>query len=156
MHIHIISIANKMPDWVNAGYNEYARRMTAECQLNLIELAPAQRSKTTDLKRAIEDEGRRLLKAVPKNAHIIALDVNGRNYTTESLADELQNWLANATDIALLIGGADGLSRECLDSAKSKWSLSKLTFPHPLVRVILAEQLYRAWTISKNHPYHRA
>lgn len=156
MRIHIISIGNKMPDWVNAGYHEYARRMTAECQLNLIELPPAQRSKTTDLKRAIEDEGRRLLKAVPKNALIIAMDVNGRKHSTESLANELENWLADATDIALLIGGADGLSSECLNSAKSKWSLSSLTFPHPLVRIILAEQLYRAWSISKNHPYHRA
>lgn len=156
MHIHIISIGNKMPGWVSEAYNEYAKRMPSECQLNLIELPPAQRSKTTDLKRAIADEGTRMLKAVPKGADMIALDVTGRAHSTESLATELENWLSSGNDIALLIGGADGLSRECLDKARSKWSLSKLTFPHPLVRVILSEQLYRAWSLMRNHPYHRA
>ena len=156
MRIHIISIGNKMPQWVIEGFNEYAKRMPAECQLNLIELPPAQRSKTTDLKRAIEDEGQRILKAVPKNCDIVALDVTGKVHSTESLSKALENWLASGSDIALLIGGADGLASECLDSANSKWSLSKLTFPHPLVRVILAEQLYRAWSLLRNHPYHRA
>ena len=156
MRIHIISIGNKMPDWVNKGFNEYAKRMPTECQLNLIELPPAQRSKTTDLKRAIQDEGQRMLKAVPKNSQIVALDVTGKAHSTESLATQLENWLSSGTDIALLIGGADGLAAECLAAASSKWSLSKLTFPHPLVRVILSEQLYRAWSLMRNHPYHRA
>jgi len=156
MHIHIISIGTKMPAWVNEGMNEYMKRMPRECQVKLIELTAAQRAKTTDLKRAIQDEGERLLKAIPKNCDIIALDVKGREYTTESLSQEMNNWLTAGRDIALLIGGADGLSKECLNSARSKWSLSKLTYPHPLVRVILAEQLYRAWSLLNNHPYHRA
>ncbi len=156
MQIHIISVGNKMPGWVNDGYNEYAKRMPAECRLNLIEISPAQRSKSTDMKRAIMDEGQRMLKAVPKGSHIIALEVNGRSYTTESLAGELEQWMTFGNDVALLVGGADGLAEECLSIAKSKWSLSKLTFPHPLVRVLLAEQLYRAWSLMRNHPYHRA
>jgi len=145
-----------MPAWVTGGMNEYIKRMPRECQVKLVELAAAQRSKTTDLKRAIQDEGERLLKAVPKNCDIIALDVKGKEYSTASLSTQMSNWLTEGRDIALLIGGADGLSPECLSSAKSKWSLSKLTYPHPLVRVILAEQLYRAWSLLNNHPYHRA
>ncbi len=156
MRIHIISIGNKMPNWVTQGFNEYAKRMPVECQINLIELPPAQRSKTTDLKRAIQEEGQRMLKAIPKNAAIMALDVKGKSHSTESLAAAMDSWLSSGSDIALLVGGADGLSRECLSSASSKWSLSNLTFPHPLVRVILAEQLYRAWSLLRNHPYHRA
>ena len=156
MQIHILTIGNKMPAWVTEGYNEYARRMPRECQLNLIELPPAQRSKTTDLKKALSDEGQRLLKAVPKNADIIVLDVKGRQHSTETLSESLQDWLASGRDIALLIGGADGLSQDCINAATGKWSLSQLTFPHPLVRVVLAEQLYRAWSLLNNHPYHRA
>jgi len=156
MIIHLITIGNKMPEWVNAGYNEYAKRMPPECQLKLIELAPAQRSKTTDLKRAMEDEGKRMLKAIPKNARIVALDVKGKQHSTESLSQQLENWLGGGQDIALLVGGADGLASQCLAAAQSKWSLSNLTYPHPLVRIILSEQLYRAWSLMNNHPYHRA
>ena len=156
MNIHIISIGTKMPAWVSAGMNEYIKRMPRECQVKLSELPAAQRSKNTDLKKALQDEGERLLKAVPKNCDIIALDVRGKEHSTESLSAEMNNWLAEGRDIALLIGGADGLSQDCLSSSKSKWSLSKLTYPHPLVRVILAEQLYRAWSLLNNHPYHRA
>jgi len=145
-----------LPGWINQGYAEYAKRMPTECQLNLIELPAAQRSKSTDLKRAIQDEGQRILKAIPKNTDVVALDVTGHAHSTDSLAKELQQWLASGSDIALLVGGADGLSSDCLANAKSKWSLSKLTFPHPLVRVILSEQLYRAWSLMRNHPYHRA
>lgn len=156
MKIHIISIGNKMPAWVNQGFDEYAKRMPPELQLKLTELPPAQRSKTTDLKRAIKDEGERMLKAVPKNSDIIALDVTGRQHSTETLSAELSEWLRAGRDVSLLIGGADGLHSECLNRASSKWSLSKLTFPHPLVRVLLSEQLYRAWSLLNNHPYHRA
>lgn len=156
MRIHIISIGNKMPNWVTDGFNEYAKRMPAECQVNLIELPPAQRSKNTDLKRAIQEEGQRMLKVIPKNAVIVALDVKGKPHSTESLATAMDSWLSSGSDIALLVGGADGLSSACLSLASSKWSLSNLTFPHPLVRVILAEQLYRAWSLLRNHPYHRA
>jgi len=156
MHIHLICIGNKMPSWINDGFQEYAKRMPSECQISLIELPAAQRTKNTDLKRAIADEGKRMLKAIPKNATVVALDVVGRQHSTETLSEELSQWLSSGQDIALLIGGADGLSADCLSKANSKWSLSKLTFPHPLVRVILSEQIYRAWSLLKKHPYHRA
>jgi 23S rRNA (pseudouridine1915-N3)-methyltransferase len=155
VQIHLICVGNKMPAWVEQGYHEYAKRLPPECRLQLVELPPAQRSKSTDLQRAIQDEGQRMLKAIPKNANVIALDVKGKSHSTESLATSLGDWLQSGRDIALLIGGADGLSQECLQVAGSKWSLSALTFPHPLVRVILAEQLYRAWSLLKGHPYHR-
>ena len=156
MNIHLLTIGNKMPAWVSEGYDEYARRMPPECRLQLLELAPAQRSKSTDLKRAIEDEGKRMRKAIPKNSLVVALDVKGKQHSTESLAGSLGQWLSSGQDIALLVGGADGLAKDCICLAQSKWSLSNLTFPHPLVRVIVAEQLYRAWSFLNNHPYHRA
>ncbi|MEJ2213244.1 MAG: 23S rRNA (pseudouridine(1915)-N(3))-methyltransferase RlmH, partial [Gammaproteobacteria bacterium] len=119
MQIYLISVGNKMPDWVSAGYREYARRMPRECQLQLIELPPAQRSKTTNIERAIEEEGQRIIKAIPNNCDIIALDVNGKNHSTESLANLMETWLHSGRDIALLIGGADGLSKRCLSHANS-------------------------------------
>jgi 23S rRNA (pseudouridine1915-N3)-methyltransferase len=156
VQIYLITVGNKMPDWVTAGYQEYARRMPRECQLQLIELPPSQRSKSTNLERAIEEEGQRMLKAIPGNCDIIALDVKGKSHSTESLASAMETWMHSGRDIALLVGGADGLSKDCLKKSSSKWSLSNLTFPHPLVRVIVAEQLYRAWSFMNNHPYHRA
>ena len=156
MKIHLLSVGNKMPAWVNDGYSEYAKRMPRECQLQLIELPPAIRSKNQPVQRAIEDEGQRILKAIPKNSYVVALDVKGKQHSTESLSTTLDNWLNIGSDITLIIGGADGLSNECLQKSNSKWSLSNLTFPHPLVRVVLAEQLYRAWSLLNNHPYHRA
>ena len=156
MKIHLLSVGNKMPAWVNDGYSEYAKRMPRECQLQLIELPPAIRSKNQPVQRAIEDEGQRILKAIPKNSYVVALDVKGKQHSTESLSTTLDNWLNIGSDITLIIGGADGLSDECLKKSDSKWSLSDLTFPHPLVRVVLAEQLYRAWSLLNNHPYHRA
>lgn len=156
MKIHLLSVGNKMPAWVNDGYSEYAKRMPRECQLQLIELPPAIRSKNQPVQRAIEDEGQRILKAIPKNSYVVALDVKGKQHSTESLSTTLDNWLNIGSDITLIIGGADGLSDECLKKSDSKWSLSNLTFPHPLVRVVLAEQLYRAWSLLNNHPYHRA
>jgi 23S rRNA (pseudouridine1915-N3)-methyltransferase len=96
-----------------------------------------------------------MLASVPKNARVIALDVGGRTWSTEQLSDRLAGWLAEGRDLALLVGGPEGLADSCVRQAEERWSLSALTFPHPLVRVILAEQLYRAWSILKRHPYHR-
>ncbi|MBK1693525.1 23S rRNA (pseudouridine(1915)-N(3))-methyltransferase RlmH [Chromatium weissei] len=155
MRIHLLSVGQRMPDWVAAGYAEYAKRLPSECALKLVEIEPLRRTKTTVAAQACEDEGRRILKAIPKGAGVVALDVTGQCWSTEMLALQLKNWLAAGQDCALLIGGADGLAANCLARAGQRWSLSALTFPHPLVRVIVAEQLYRAWTLLQGHPYHR-
>lgn len=155
MQIHLLAVGSKMPDWVSQGYIEYARRMPAECRLNLIEIPLAKRSKNAATEQLKQQEGERLLAAVPKNAELWALDSGGRSWSTEQLAAQLDDWLQGGRDLALLIGGPDGLSRECLQQAAGLWSLSPLTLPHPLVRIIVAEQLYRAVSILKHHPYHK-
>ena len=155
MQIALIAVGTKMPDWVQSGYAEYAKRMPPECKLGLIEVPAFQRSKTTDTDKAVRQEGERMLRAVPKGSWVVCLDVLGQMHSTESLAKSLEHHMGMGRDLALLVGGADGLSPECSQRADEKWSLSKLTFPHPLVRVILAEQLYRAYSFSRNHPYHR-
>ncbi|MCB1757952.1 MAG: 23S rRNA (pseudouridine(1915)-N(3))-methyltransferase RlmH [Gammaproteobacteria bacterium] len=156
MKICLHAIGNRMPRWVDEAYQAYAKRLSGECKLLLRESAPAKRTASTSLERILQDEGTRLLDGVPKGAHIVALDVGGQAWSTEQLAETMQGWMRRGQDISLLIGGPDGLSEDCLQRADQRWSLSPLTFPHPLVRVILAEQLYRAFTIIKNHPYHRA
>jgi 23S rRNA (pseudouridine1915-N3)-methyltransferase len=160
MRIRLLSVGRRMPRWVNEGFGEYAKRLPAECALELVEIEPAQRTRAktgaADLDRIRRDECERLRKALPDGALAVALDVRGRSWSTEQLAQELETWLAGGRDVALLVGGPDGLSDACLARADQRWSLSTLTFPHPLVRVILAEQLYRAWSLIKGHPYHRA
>lgn len=145
-----------MPQWVTQGYQEFAKRLPRECTLKLIEIPAEHRGKNADLKRILQREGERMLNAIPKQADVIALDVKGAAWSTESLSQKMSNWLANGKDIALLIGGPEGLASQCQERANMAWSLSPLTLPHPLVRVVIAEQLYRAWSILNNHPYHRA
>ena len=144
-----------MPDWVNTAYEEYARRMPRECALKLTEIAPAHRGKNSSVDKIKHEEGKKLLAAIPKGALVIALDEHGKSLSTKQLSTTMDDWLSGGRNIALLVGGADGLSREVLDNANSKWSLSPLTLPHPMVRVIVAEQIYRAWSILNGHPYHR-
>lgn len=156
MRIHLIAVGTRMPAWVTAGYEEYARRMPRECTLRLVEIAPGRRGKSAGVDQAVAAEGRQMLAALPKDCRVIALDVRGQGWDTEALAGRLQDWLGAGRDVALLVGGPDGLAAECLDRADSRWSLSPLTFPHALVRILLAEQLYRAWTLGAGHPYHRA
>lgn len=145
-----------MPGWVEDGFAEYARRMPPECALELREIAPGRRGKGADVARILRDEGERMLKAVPASAEVVALDVKGKAWSTEQLAERLGRWLGGGRDLALLVGGPEGLAPECRARAEGAWSLSPLTLPHPLVRVVVAEQLYRAWSILQNHPYHRA
>lgn len=156
MKISLHAVGNKMPVWVNQGYEEYARRLTGECQLQIKEVTPCKRSKNASVNRIIEDEGARLIESVPKGAHIVSLDVKGKPWSTEQLARNMQQWMLSGQDVSLMVGGPDGLSSDCIKIASQTWSLSPLTFPHPLVRIIIAEQLYRAWSITRNHPYHRA
>lgn len=155
MRIHLICVGRRMPAWVEAGYLDYARRLPPECALSLVEIEPMRRGKTSGPDQAREDEAGRILKAIPKGAGVVALDGRGQGWSTEALAGALKDWLGGGRDQALLVGGPDGLSAACLERADRCWSLSRLTFPHPLVRVILAEQIYRAWTLLKGHPYHR-
>ena len=144
-----------MPSWVQQGYDEYAKRLPRECALVLKEVAPGKRGKNSDVARIVRDEGERMLAAIPQGAHIVTLDIPGKPWTTPELAHAMQRWLAGGQPVAILIGGPEGLADAAKDLAQESWSLSKLTFPHPLVRIIVAEQLYRAWSILNNHPYHR-
>lgn len=156
MQINLIAVGTRMPAWVSDGYAEYARRMPRECALVLTEIAPGQRSKAQPVARAVQEEGRRMLAAIGGRQRVIALDVAGRAWSTEQLAEAMRDWLQGGEDVALLVGGPDGLDAQCLARAGQRWSLSTLTLPHPLVRVLLAEQLYRAWSLLNGHPYHRA
>lgn len=144
-----------MPDWIEAGVAEYRKRLPAEIQLDIREIALAKRGKNTDIARAIAQEGAAMLAAIGARDTVIALDVLGKSVSTENLATALRNWQMQGDNISLLVGGPDGLAPECLARAAQRWSLSALTLPHPLVRVLLAEQIYRAWSINNSHPYHR-
>lgn len=156
MKLNLLAVGNKMPAWVTDGYQEYAKRLPRECSLNLHEITPAKRGKSGSAGQWMREEGDRLLSQIPDNHHVVALDVKGKSWTTEQLADQLKNWLADGRDVSLLVGGPDGMDQRCLQRADQTWSLSPLTLPHPLVRIVMAEQLYRAWTVLQNHPYHRA
>ena len=155
MQIHIIAVGERMPEWVGEAYAEYARRLPREFRLELHEIPAGRRAKGADLARLTRDEGERQLAAVPAGAHVVALDRSGRELDTEALAARLEKQLGAGRDLALLIGGPEGLAPACLAAAEERWSLSRLTFAHPVVRVVLAEQLYRAWSIISRHPYHR-
>lgn len=156
MKIRLLAVGQKMPGWVETGYADYATRMPPECRLELMEIPLAQRAKSQPVARAMQQEGERILAALTGSEQLIALDVRGKTWSTEQLADEMSGWLQEGRDIALAIGGPDGLADDVLNRAERRWSLSPLTLPHPLVRIVLAEQLYRAMSILKNHPYHRA
>ena len=156
MQINLLAVGTRMPAWIDEGYREYARRMPRECSLVLNQIPLAQRSKSQAIERAVNEEGKRMLAALSDRQQVIALDVKGRSWSTEQLAQQLDNWKQDGRDISLLVGGPDGLATECLQRAEQVWSLSSLTLPHPLVRVLLAEQLYRAWSLNSGHPYHRA
>jgi 23S rRNA (pseudouridine1915-N3)-methyltransferase len=145
-----------MPEWVSQGYNEYARRMPPELSLDLVEIPLAHRGKNPDIPRLMQREGDAILSALGPRDRVIALEVGGRNWSTEKLAGQLESWQLDGRDVSFLVGGPDGLADACRDRADQLWSLSALTLPHPLVRILLAEQLYRAWSVTRNHPYHRA
>jgi 23S rRNA (pseudouridine1915-N3)-methyltransferase len=155
MKLKLLAVGTRMPQWVETGFNEYHKRMPAELKLETIEIPLSPKGKGSS-SQSKESQGQAILKHIDKQDRVVALDVLGKSMSTESLATQLANWQMNGQDICLLIGGPDGLSADCLQRADMKWSLSDLTLPHPLVRVLLMEQLYRAWTINQNHPYHRS
>jgi 23S rRNA (pseudouridine1915-N3)-methyltransferase len=154
--INLIAIGGKMPDWVNAASDDYIKRLPPEIKINPVLLPLIKRGKNPDIARIVRDESRNILAVVPKDSLLVVLDVLGRSVTTMKLSAMLQTWLQQGQDVSIVIGGPDGVSDELLSKATVKLSLSALTFPHPLVRVILLEQIYRGWSILNNHPYHRA
>ena len=155
MRLSIIAVGGKMPGWVDQAVQEYGVRMPRELKLQWREIPLARRGKDNNAEALCRREGEHILKAIPEGDQVIALDVKGVSWSTQELATQLGKWQMSGDNYSLLIGGPDGLSPECLARAGRRWSLSNLTLPHPLVRVLLAEQLYRAWTITVNHPYHR-
>lgn len=145
-----------MPGWVAAGFAEYAGRLPRESALSLIEIPLARRTKTLAPDTAVAAEGERMLAKIRRDDFVVALDVGGKAVSTEALARRFGDWLQDGRDRAFLIGGPDGLASDCLARADWRWSLSPLTLPHGLVRVVVAEALYRAWSLLQGHPYHRA
>lgn len=156
MKARLIAVGERAPDWVAAGYADYVKRLSHWLPLELVEVAPGLRGKGRDPQRAMADEGQRVLAAVPKGGWIVALDGRGRAWSSEQLAGRLAHWRQQGRDLAFLIGGPEGHAPEVLAAADERWSLGPLTLPHMLVRLVLAEQLYRAASILANHPYHRA
>jgi 23S rRNA (pseudouridine1915-N3)-methyltransferase len=153
MKLRIIAVGTRMPGWVDEGTREYTKRLPPECRLELIEVRPARPGR--DVARALQDEGERMLAAIGPRDRVVSLAIGGRALSTANLVKRLRDWRGDGRDVSFLIGGAEGLAPACLDRADFAWSLSPLTFPHGLARVIVAEQLYRAWSVLAGHPYHR-
>jgi len=155
MKVHLIAVGKKMPAWINTGYAEFSKRMPPELQINLIEVTPSTRNKSTPIEKNIKEEGELIQSAIPTNSKLIVLDEKGKNFSSVDLSKKMEDWLPMGQDIVLVIGGADGIDPMIKQQADEKWSLSSFTLPHALVRVVVAEQLYRAWSILQGHPYHR-
>lgn len=155
MRAKLIAVGERMPGWVAEGFAEYAKRLSRDLPLELVEIKPGARGKGRDDARAMADEGAALLAALPRDVHVVALDGRGTAWSSDQLSGQLSNWRMAGRDLALLIGGPDGHAREVLQRAHQRWSLGPLTLPHMLVRLVVAEQLYRAVTIINGHPYHR-
>jgi 23S rRNA (pseudouridine1915-N3)-methyltransferase len=154
MKIRLLCVGTRVPDWVTQGYSTFAQRLPRDQALILEEVSAAPRQ--GDIKRCIDEEGERLLRRVGRDERVIALDERGAAWSSAALAERMAAWRRDGRDVALLVGGADGLSEDCRARAEVSWSLSAATLPHALVRVIVAEQIYRAWTLLTGHPYHRA
>lgn len=155
MKFYILAVGNKMPDWVKAGYAEYSQRMPKEAGVLLIEIKPEKRTGKVTA-QLLQAENERIQAALPSGCHIVVLDETGKQVPTVKLAEMMTNWMESGQDIAFIIGGADGLHQDIKQLAHEKLALSAMTLPHGLARVLLAEQLYRAFSINCNHPYHRA
>jgi 23S rRNA (pseudouridine1915-N3)-methyltransferase len=155
MQLLVAAVGQRMPAWVQQAWAEYAGRFPRGLSLDLREIPLAKRSRNAVTDKLRAAEGRALLAAVPAEYRVVALDERGRQWSTAELAGQLENWMRDERGVSFLVGGPDGLAEECRERAQDVWALGRLTLPHPMVRAILAEQLYRAWTITQNHPYHR-
>lgn len=155
MHLSVVAIGQRMPAWVVKGWSEYARRFPRGFSLNLREIPAVKRSRNADIESIRRRESDSLLAATSASSFKIALDETGHQWSTRQLSEQMTDWMQTGRDVDFLVGGPDGLSPDCLEKADFRWSLGQLTLPHPLVRIVLAEQLYRAWSLTQNHPYHR-
>lgn len=156
MKARLVAVGEKAPGWVAEGFAEYQKRLSHWLPLELAEVAPGLRGKGRDATRATADEGGRVLAALPRGAWVVTLDGRGKALSSEQLAQRLEFWRQQGRDLAFLIGGPEGHAPEVIAAAHESWSLGPLTLPHMLVRLVLAEQLYRAASLLANHPYHRA
>ncbi len=155
MQLVIAAVGHKMPAWIESGFGEYAKRMPPECRVQLKEIKPVERSGSRSAETVMAQERAKIEAAMPKGSRIIALDERGKDLTTLQLSQLLTQWQQDGRDVTFVIGGADGLDAGFKASADMLIRISSLTLPHGMVRVLLAEQLYRAWSITQNHPYHR-
>lgn len=155
MRLRLLAVGTRMPDWVTRGVEEYRKRLPRDFSLEVEEISPGPRGRNADVGRAMELEAQRIQARLKGGEHLVALEVGGQAWSTERLAREAEAWRLDGRDVALLVGGPDGLAPSLSAAADQRWSLSPLTLPHPLVRILLAEQLYRAWTLMIGHPYHR-
>jgi len=151
----VAAVGQRMPAWVQTAWKEYAQRFPRGMSLGLKEIPLARRSKNAVIESLRRAEGDALLASVPSGHRMIALDEGGKQWSTMELSAQMENWMRCERGVCFLVGGPDGLAKSCREQAQDVWSLGRLTLPHPLVRAVLAEQLYRAWTITQNHPYHR-
>lgn len=155
MRVRLLAVGTRMPGWVNEGVEEYRKRLPRDFTLEIEEIPPGQRGKNADTARAVAVEAKRIRERLRGDELTVALEVGGKAWSTERLAKQAEAWRLEGRDVVLLVGGPDGLAPELSAAADQRWSLSPLTLPHPLVRIVLAEQLYRAWTLMVGHPYHR-
>ncbi len=156
MKCRLIAAGTRLPDWINSGFSDYQKRLRTPLSLELQEISVAQRRAGEDPRRAVAREGADMLAALRADDYVVALEISARSMSTEQLRDWLAQRMRDGRSLALLIGGPDGLSPECRERADQSWSLSPLTLPHGLVRVVVAEQIYRAMSMLAGHPYHRA
>jgi len=155
MRLLLISVGRRMPTWVNEAFADYANRLRGSARLELVEVEPCKRGRKIDVEQLVREEGERLLSVAPPDHRLVALDIMGKQFSSEDLAGRLSDWIDQAQNVALLVGGADGLSTQVLEQTDECWSLSRFTLAHSLVRVVIAEQLYRAHSIVMGLPYHR-
>ncbi|WP_159991946.1 23S rRNA (pseudouridine(1915)-N(3))-methyltransferase RlmH [Pelistega ratti] len=156
MKLYIITVGNRMPKWVEEAWQDYAKRMPNDCTIELKEIKPEPRTSGKTPTQMMAAEAKRIEAAIPEKTLKVILDEHGKDITTVQLAQHLEQWKNSGQDIAIIIGGPDGLDNTIKNTGHLKLRLSSLTLPHPMVRILLAEQLYRAWSITVNHPYHRA
>ena len=156
LRLLLLTVTNRQPAWIDDGYHDYAKRLRGRCTLELKPIPLARRSASTSIDRALADESTRMLAAIPPAAHVVALREQGTPWSTPELAAKLESWMQLGAPVCFLVGGPDGLRGGIVARANEQWSLSRLTLPHGLVRIAVAEALYRAWSLLEHHPYHRA